>query len=98
MQGDLGSPLIMTITEKNNDRDNDEKKKYIVGVTLPRAEIDGTFLRFLKISNVLPYIQRIMDSLEPSGAINKLYSGIMSKNSSRSRTNSSNNRNKRPRL
>ena len=88
----------MTITDKNNDRDNDEKKIYIVGVTLPRTEINGTFLRFLKISNVLPYIQRIMDSLEPSGAINKFYSGIMSENSSRSRENSANTRNKRPRL
>ena len=98
MQGDLGSPLIKTMTNKNNDSDKDKGKKYIVGVTLPRVESNGTFLRFLKISHVLPYIQRVMDSLKQSGAIDKFGSSTISRNSSSSRENTSNIPSKRPKL
>ena len=98
MQGDLGSPLIKTITDQNNDTDKDKEKKYIVGVTLSQVKSNGTFLRFLKISHALPYIQRVIDSLKPSGAIDKFCSSIISRNSSNSRENTPNKPSKRPRL
>ena len=98
MQGDLGSPLIKTITDKNYDIDKDNEKKYIVGITLPRVESNGTFLLFLKISHVLPYIQRVMGNLEPCGAIDKFCSSIIKRNSSSSGENTSNKPSKRSRL
>ena len=89
----------MTITDSNNDPDEDEEKKYIVGVTLPRAEGNGTLLRFLKINHAVRYIERVIDGSKPSGAIDKFCSNIISRNSSSSsRENTSNKPSKRPRL
>ena len=88
----------MTITNKNNDADKGTQKKYIVGVTLPRVEINGTFLRFLKISNALPYIQRVMHNLELCEACDEFCCDIISRNGSSSRENTSNTPSKRLRL
>ena len=59
MQGDVGSPLIETVTK------NSENENYIVGVTMPRIQCGKKYFhRFIRINYALSHIQKVMEDIQ----------------------------------
>ena len=53
-------------------KNNDESKTYIIGVTIPRVENElGMLLRFIRISFVLPLIQKMVKDLKSYKGVNE---------------------------
>ena len=61
-QGDAGGPLVVTLKEK------DGYKKYIYGIMVhPVGSINEQFLRFTRITFVLPHIRKKTEDLHFPG-------------------------------